>query len=76
MIHWGMVGNSHDASLAVFETRTTGLSNFPKTKLLHASLAKDYSQVQNDPNFNGHRSNQLDKLLGRHQKYNGTNAQY
>ena len=52
MIHWGMVGNSHDASLAVFETRTTGLSNFPKTKLLHASLAKDYSQVQHDPNFN------------------------
>ena len=37
-----MVGNSHDASLAVFNNNT----------LLHASLAKDYSQVPNDPDFN------------------------
>ena len=42
MITWGMVGNSHDASLAVFNNNT----------LLHASLAKDYSQVPNDPDFN------------------------
>jgi len=42
MIIWGMVGNSHDASLAVFD----------KNKLLWASLAKDFSDVPNDPNPN------------------------
>ena len=39
MITWGMVGNSHDASLAVFEDK----------KLLWASLAKDFSGVSHDP---------------------------
>jgi len=39
MIKWGMVGNSHDASLAVFED----------DKLLWASLAKDFSGVSHDP---------------------------
>tara|TARA_B110000240_G_scaffold185344_1_gene220848 strand:- start:888 stop:1853 length:966 start_codon:yes stop_codon:yes gene_type:complete len=42
MITWGMVGNSHDASLAVFDD----------DELLWASLAKDFSKVPNDPNFN------------------------
>lgn len=42
MITWGMVGNSHDASLAVFDD----------TQLLWASLAKDFSGVPHDPNFN------------------------
>ena len=42
MIKWGMVGNSHDASLAVFNDE----------KLLWASLSKDFSKVPNDPNFN------------------------
>lgn len=37
-----MVGNSHDASLAVFDDN----------KLLWASLAKDFSKIPNDPNFN------------------------
>jgi len=42
MITWGMVGNSHDASLAVFDD----------DRLLWASLAKDFSGISNDPNFN------------------------
>ena len=42
MIKWGMVGNSHDASLAVFDD----------DKLLWASLSKDFSKVPNDPDFN------------------------
>ena len=42
MITWGMVGNSHDASLAVFDN----------DDLLWASLSKDFSGVPNDPNFN------------------------
>ena len=42
MIKWGMVGNSHDASLAVFDN----------DQLLWASLSKDFSGVPNDPNFN------------------------
>jgi len=37
-----MVGNSHDASLAVFENN----------KLGWASLAKDFSGIQHDPDFN------------------------
>lgn len=42
MIIWGAVGNSHDASLAVFEDN----------KLLWAGLAKDFSGVANDPDLN------------------------
>ena len=41
MIIWGMVGNSHDASLAVFVDN----------KLAWASLSKDFSDVPNDPDF-------------------------
>lgn len=42
MITWGCVGNSHDASLAVFEN----------DELQWASLAKEFSGVQNDPHLN------------------------
>ena len=42
MIKWGMVGNSHDASLAVFDDND----------LLWASLSKDFSGVPNDPDLN------------------------
>ena len=41
MIKWGMVGNSHDASLAVFKDG----------ELKWAALAKDFSDVPNDPHF-------------------------
>jgi len=42
MITWGIVGNSHDASIAVFED----------SKLLWAGLSKDFSHVDNDPHLN------------------------
>jgi len=42
MIIWGLVGNSHDASLAVFNNE----------ELLWAALAKDFSGVPNDPHLN------------------------
>ena len=42
MIKWGMVGNSHDASIAVFNDN----------KLLWAALAKDFSGIPNDPHPN------------------------
>ena len=42
MITWGAVGNSHDASLAVF--------NYGD--LVWAGLAKDFSGVPNDPHLN------------------------
>ena len=42
MIVWGIVGNSHDASLAVFDDN----------KLLWAGLAKDFSGVANNPDLN------------------------
>ena len=52
MITWGMVGNSHDASLAVFETKLLGISSLLGTKLLWAGLSKDFSGVPNDPDLN------------------------
>ena len=42
VIKWGMVGNSHDASLAVFDDN----------KLLWAGLSKDFSKIDHDPHFN------------------------
>ena len=42
MIIWGCVGNSHDASLAVFNGH----------KLQWASLAREFSSVQNDAHLN------------------------
>ena len=42
MITWGMVGNSHDASIAVFD----------KNELKWAALAKDFSEIPHDPHFN------------------------
>ena len=42
MIYWGMVGNSHDASLAVFDNN----------ELLWAGQSKDFSNVPHDPDFN------------------------
>ena len=51
MISWGMVGNSHDASLAVFETKIAGLTDHYRTKLLWASLAKDFTGLPNNPDF-------------------------
>lgn len=42
MITWGIVANSHDASLAVFDN----------DELLWAGLAKDFSGIPNDPHLN------------------------
>ena len=42
MITWGAVGNSHDASLAVFSY----------DNLVWAGLAKDFSDIPNDPHLN------------------------
>ena len=52
MITWGLVGNSHDASVAVFETKRKGLGPNETTKLLWAGLAKDFSGIPNDPHLN------------------------
>jgi carbamoyltransferase len=58
MITWGMVGNSHDASLAVFEN----------DKLLWASLAKDFSGVPNDPHFDQTQIDVAIQSFGKPQK--------
>ena len=42
MITWGVVGNSHDASIAVFKNN----------ELRWAGLAKDFSKIPNDPHLN------------------------
>lgn len=52
MITWGLVGNSHDASVAVFETKRKGLGPNRTSNLLWAGLAKDFSGVPNDPHLN------------------------
>ena len=64
MITWGMVGNSHDASLAVFETKIRGLSSQSRTKLLWAGLSKDFSGVPNDPDFNQEQIDYAVKKFG------------
>ena len=64
MITWGMVGNSHDASLAVFQTKVAGLTDQYKTKLLWASLSKDFSGVPNDPDFNQQQIDYAVKKFG------------
>lgn len=53
MIIWGMVGNSHDASLAIFNSG----------KLEWASLSKDFSGVPHDPN---HNQEQIDYAIQRY----------
>jgi len=55
MIRWGMVGNSHDASLAVFDNN----------RLLWAALSKDFSGVPHDPDPN---QNMLDVALSSYGK--------
>ena len=52
MITWGIVANSHDASLAVSKTVTKGLTTKTKENILWAGLAKDFSGVPNDPHLN------------------------
>ena len=42
MITWGIVANSHDASIAVFKDDS----------LKWAGLAKDFSKIPNDPHLN------------------------
>jgi carbamoyltransferase len=59
-----MVGNSHDASLAVFQTKVAGLTDQYKTKLLWASLSKDFSGVPNDPDFNQEQIDYAVKKFG------------
>lgn len=66
-ITWGMVGNSHDASLAVFDTRIAGLTDRYKTNLLWASLSKDFSGVPNDPHLN---KSQVAQAIGHYGKPN------
>ena len=52
MITWGIVGNSHDASIAVFDGARKGLGPNQSTRLIWAGLAKDFSGVPNDPDLN------------------------
>ena len=55
MITWGMVGNSHDASLAVFD----------ENRLLWAALSKDFSGIPHDPDPN---QEMLDEALRNYGK--------
>lgn len=52
MIIWGISGNSHDASLAVFEKKQKGLLAEQKLNLLFASQSERFSGIKNDPDLN------------------------
>jgi len=52
MITWGVVGNSHDASIAVFDNSRRGLGPNQTTRLMWAGLVRDFSGVPNDPDLN------------------------
>ena len=64
-ITWGMVGNSHDASLAVFDDK----------ELLWASLAKDFSKVPNDPDFSQMQIDVAIQSFGHPRQFNGMKDQ-
>lgn len=68
MITWGIVGNSHDASLAVFDTRIAGLTDHYRTTLLWASLAKDFSDVPHDPHLHIRQIAVAEQSFGKPQK--------
>jgi carbamoyltransferase len=55
MITWGLVGNSHDASVAVFDNNN----------LRWAALAKDFSSIPNDPHLNSEIIKRAIDLAGR-----------
>jgi len=52
MITWGIVGNSHDASIAVFDDTRKGLGPNQSTRLIWAGLSRDFSGIANDPDLN------------------------
>jgi carbamoyltransferase len=51
MIVWGITGNSHNASLAVFERKRRGLTAEPSLQLLFASESERWTGLKNDPDL-------------------------
>jgi carbamoyltransferase len=51
-IIWGIVGNSHDASLAVLKCGPAGLTHRFRAVPLWARLSKQYSGIEHDPDLN------------------------
>ena len=47
MLIWGIVGNSHDASVAIFNKNT-----YDTLECLWAGLSKDFSGIEHDPHLN------------------------
>jgi carbamoyltransferase len=52
MITWGISANSHDAALAVFETKRKGLSPNKSLELKFASHSERFSGIKNDAHLN------------------------
>jgi carbamoyltransferase len=52
MITWGISANSHDAALAVFKTRTKGLTDKKELRLMFASHSERFSGIKNDAHLN------------------------
>ena len=52
MITWGISANSHDAALAVFETKRKGLGPNRSFNLKFASHSERFSGIKNDPHLN------------------------
>jgi carbamoyltransferase len=62
MITWGISANSHDAALAVFETKSKGLGPKKSLELKFASHSERFSGVKNDAHLN-------DKLIQYAKRY-------
>jgi carbamoyltransferase len=52
MITWGISANSHDAALAVFETKQRGLGSNQSLELKFASHSERFSGIKNDAHLN------------------------
>jgi hypothetical protein len=52
MITWGISANSHDAALAVFETKQKGLGPNQSFELKFASHSERFSGIKNDAHLN------------------------
>jgi carbamoyltransferase len=52
MITWGISANSHDAALAVFETKQKGLGPNQSLELKFASHSERFSGIKNDADLN------------------------
>jgi carbamoyltransferase len=63
-ILWGMSANSHDAALAVFESKSRGLVPGRKLSLKFSSHSERFSGIKNDPHLDQKLIDHVKELYG------------